>query len=136
VQREVRPESLSGVHEDLSERAEPIAEQVARLRSGAERLLRRHGEDVRSRQWQQQRLSDSAADIYAQVATLSRTTAVFTDQGVDASGQERFIAETFCGRAARRVDRRLRQLDANDDERMHSIARVAYNRGGYDLTTP
>ena len=58
-------------------------------------------------------------------------TSIFDDQGVEASGQERFIAETFCTRAARRVGARLDKLESNDDERMHSIARLAYKRGAY-----
>ena len=34
----------------------------------------------------------------AQVAVLSRVTSIFEDQGVEVSGQERYIAETFCTR--------------------------------------
>jgi acyl-CoA dehydrogenase family member 9 len=71
-------------------------------------------------------------DIYAQVATLSRVTAIFDDQGADASGQECYIANAFCSRAAGRVSSVLDQVDDNDDDRMHSIARLAYNRGEYD----
>ena len=58
-------------------------------------------------------------------------TAIFEEQGVEASGQERYIAETFCTRAARRVEKELRTIDDNDDDRMHSIARLAYKRGAY-----
>jgi acyl-CoA dehydrogenase family protein 9 len=58
-------------------------------------------------------------------------TSIFEEQGVDASGQERFIAETFCTRAANRADACLDRLEDNDDERMHSIARLAYKRGAY-----
>jgi len=50
---------------------------------------------------------------------------------VEPSGQERFIAETFCTRAARRVHANLDRLESNDDDRMHSIARLAYGRGAY-----
>ena len=59
-------------------------------------------------QFQQKRLADNVADIYAQVAVLSRVTSIFEDQGVEPSGQERFIADTFCSRAAARVARQLR----------------------------
>ena len=62
---------------------------------------------------------------------LSRVTSIFEEQGVEASGQERFIAETFCRRAARRVDGALDQLEHNDDDRARSIARLAYKRGAY-----
>jgi acyl-CoA dehydrogenase family protein 9 len=51
--------------------------------------------------------------------------------GGEASGQERFIAETFCTRAARRVGLELEKIDNNDDDRMHSIARLAYKRRAY-----
>ena len=57
--------------------------------------------------------------------------AIFADQGVEPSGQERYIAETFCHRAASRVDARLDQIHSRDGERMSSIAKLAYKRGGY-----
>ncbi len=77
------------------------------------------------------RLADALADIYSQIAVLSRVTSIFEEQGVEASGQERYIAETFCTRAARRVESQLNLIERNDDDRMHSIARLAYKRGAY-----
>jgi acyl-CoA dehydrogenase family protein 9 len=77
------------------------------------------------------RLSAALSDVYAQVAVLSRVSSIFADQGVEASGQERFIAETFCTRAGRRVEIELDKVESNDDDRMHSIARLAYKRGAY-----
>ena len=62
---------------------------------------------------------------------LSRVTSIFEDQGVEPSGQERYIAETFCARAADRVRSRVRQIERNDDERMSAIAKLAYKRGEY-----
>ena len=71
------------------------------------------------------------ADIYAQVAVLSRATAHFEEHGVEPSGQERYIAQTFCDRAASRVNHELDQIESNDDERMTAIAKLAYKRGEY-----
>ena len=71
-----------------------------------------------TRQFQQKRLSDAVADIYAQIAVLSRVTAIFEDQGVEPSGQERYIADTFCARAADRVRSNFDQVEHNDDERI------------------
>jgi hypothetical protein len=48
--------------------------------------------------------------------------------------RERYIADTFCTRARRRVERQLDQIEENDDERIHSIARLTYRRGGYGLS--
>jgi acyl-CoA dehydrogenase family protein 9 len=131
VKREVRPHSVTMAHEALSELAEPVADQVKRLRSVGESVLRRHGKDIVQQGMLHKRLASALSDVYAQIAVLSRVTSIFEDQGVDASGQERFIAETFCTRAARRVQTALNRIDDNDDERMHSIARLAYKRGAY-----
>ena len=69
------------------------------------------------------------SDIYAQVAVLSRVTAHLDEHGVEPSGQERYICDTFCRRAAARVMLALDQIERNDDERMVAIAKLAYKRG-------
>ena len=58
-------------------------------------------------------------------------TSIFEDQGVEPSGQERYIADTFCTRAAGRVRSNFRQIERNDDERVAAIAKLAYKRGEY-----
>jgi acyl-CoA dehydrogenase family protein 9 len=134
LRREILRERIERAHPALAPLAGPVGDQVRRLRAVSERLLRAHRQEIQSRQWHQKRLADAVTDIYAQVATLSRVTSIFEDQGVEASGQERFIADTFCTRAARRAMRQLDLVDDNDDERTHSIARLAYNRGSYGLS--
>ncbi|MGI9000855.1 MAG: acyl-CoA dehydrogenase family protein [Pseudonocardia sp.] len=131
ISRAVRPQRLDAAHPKLRRQASEVSDQVGRLRDTAEKLLRIHGREVQQRQRQQKRLAQAVTDIYAQVATLSRTTALFEDQGVEASGQERYIATSFCDRAAARVASQFERIDSNDDTEIHSIARLAYNRGGY-----
>ncbi|MFL5781765.1 MAG: acyl-CoA dehydrogenase family protein [Thermoleophilaceae bacterium] len=131
IQREVRPDRITKAHPELSALADPITDQVKRLRSVAEGQLREHRGAIAERQFIQKRLSDAVSDVYAQIAVLSRVTAIFEDQGVEPSGQERYIAETFCPRAAGRVSAALDQVESNDDERMTAIAKLAYKRGEY-----
>ena len=131
IQREVRPDRITRAHEELSALAEPVGDQVRRLRSVAESVLREHRGAVAERQFIQKRLADAVADIFGQIAVLSRVTAIFEDQGVEPSGQERYIAETFCTRAADRVSSNLDQVESNDDDRMTAIAKLAYKRGEY-----
>jgi alkylation response protein AidB-like acyl-CoA dehydrogenase len=131
IQREVRPDKVSAAHTELDRHAESVSNQVNRLRNVAQSLLRRHGREIVHRGFQHKRLADALADIYAQVAVLSRVSSIFEDQGVEPSGQERYIAETFCTRAAARVSNRFDQIDDNDDERMTAIAKLAYRRGEY-----
>ena len=131
IQREVMPDKLSGVHPELDDHADAVSEQVKRLRDVSESLLRRHKREIVRRGYAHKRLADSLADIYAQIAVLSRVSSIFEDQGVEPSGQERYIAETFCSRAADRVGGRFDHIEHHDDERMSAIAKLAYKRGEY-----
>ena len=131
VQREVRPERVTKAHGSLRELADPITDQVKRLRAVAESVLREHRKEIVERQFIQKRLADAVADVYAQIAVLSRVTRIFDEQGVEPSGQERYIAETFCTRAALRVGSNLDLVEDNDDDRLAAIAKLAYKRGSY-----
>jgi acyl-CoA dehydrogenase family member 9 len=131
AKREVTPDRIGMAHDDLSDHADAVSAQVKRLAGATEKLLREHKGEIVQRQFQQKRLADAVADIFAQVSVLSRVTAIFEDQGVEASGQERFIADTFCSRAGARVESNFEQIESNDDERMTSIAKLSYRRGEY-----
>jgi acyl-CoA dehydrogenase family protein 9 len=131
VQREVRPERITLAHPELERHADAVADQVKDLAAATERLVREHRKDVTLRQLDQKRLADAIADVYAQVAVLSRVSSIFAETGVEPSGQERYIADTFCARAADRVRGRLAQIEDNDDERITAIAKLAYKRGEY-----
>src|SRR3954454_24129757 len=72
LERRLRPDRVTRAHEALSRLAEPLTGQVQRLRSVSEGLLRKHRKAIVERQFQQKRLADAVADIYGQVATLSR----------------------------------------------------------------
>jgi acyl-CoA dehydrogenase family protein 9 len=131
IQREVRPDRITLAHEELKPLADDVSDQVKELRDRSERLLRAHRRAIVERQFQQKRLADAVADIYAQIAVLSRVSAIFDEHGVEPSGQERYIAQTFCTRAARRVRQNFGQIEDNDDDRMVAIAKLAFKRGEY-----
>jgi acyl-CoA dehydrogenase family member 9 len=131
IQRELRPDQITMAHSELADLAKPVGDQVKRLRDVAENQLRTHKQEIALRQFVQKRLSDAVSDVFAQIAVLSRVTQILEEQGVEPSGQERYIAETFCTRAAGRVHSNLDQVEENDDERMTAIAKLAYKRGEY-----
>ena len=131
VSGRIRPDKVTLAHPELSKQAEAVSEQVKELRDITESLLREHKKGIIERQYDQKRLADAVADIFGQIAVLSRISSIFEDQGVEPSGQERYIAETFCNRAAGRVDSQFRRMESNDDERMSAIAKLAYKRGSY-----
>ena len=131
IAQQVRPDRITKAHPELSEHADAISDQVQELRAVTESLLREHRKGIIERQFHQKRLSAAISDILAQIAVLSRVTQIFEDQGIEPSGQERYITDTFCTRASRRVRSAFRQVESNDDERMAAIAKLAYKRGAY-----
>ena len=131
ISREVNPDRITRAHAELEDLAAAVSDQVKRLRAVTEGLLREHRRDIVERQFHQKRLASAVSDIYAQVAVLSRITAHLEEHGVEPSGQERYICDTFCRRAAARVMLALDQVERNDDERMTAIAKLAYRRGEY-----
>lgn len=131
IKREVAPSKLTKSHASLEEQADRASEGVERLREVSERLLRKHGRNIKDEQGALKRLSHAAMDLYGQFATLARVSDVLDDGGPEVAGEESYIAQTFCNRAAVRVDRWLDQIENNDDDRMHSIARAAYRRQSY-----
>jgi acyl-CoA dehydrogenase family protein 9 len=131
IQREVRPDRITKAHPELAGLADDVSDQVKELREISERVLREHRKEIMLRQFVQKRIADAVSDIYGQIAVLSRVTSIFEDHGVEPSGQERFIAETFCTRAAGRVRSNFKHIEENDDERMQAIAKLAYKRGDY-----
>jgi acyl-CoA dehydrogenase family member 9 len=131
VKRELRPQRVTKAHDELSELADAVGDQVKQLRSVSESLLREHGRGIVAKQFHLKRLADAVADIYAQIAVLSRVTSIFDEHGIEPSGQERYIAETFCTRAEHRVRAQFAQIESNDDERVVAIAKLAYKRGSY-----
>ena len=122
---------LEHADEKLRPLGDSVSDQIGRLHHVCEKLLREHRAAIAHQGLQHRRISDAVADIYAQVAVISRVTALIADEGFELSGQEQFIATSFCERAARRVSSQLDQVEQNDDGAMRSIARLAYKRGEY-----
>ena len=131
IRREVRPDRVVRAHPELASLAAPVANQVKQLRDVSESLLRKHRNEIMERLFQFKRLADSVADIYAQIAVLSRVTSIFEEQGVEPSG--RSATSPRLSALAPRVGwiALARQIEENDDERMTAIAKLAYRRGAY-----
>jgi acyl-CoA dehydrogenase family protein 9 len=134
LRRRRQPPRLTAVAQRFAAQAADVGGQVERLRAVTEHLLRRHGEAIRLRGTHHKRLAAAATDIYAQIATLVRVTDVLDRPERGMVGDEPFIAETFCLRAAERVRRQFELIEHNDDDRAFAIAQAAYERTRYHHT--
>src|SRR4051794_40561900 len=57
IRRQVRPDRVTRAHDDLAKLAEPLTDQVKRLREASEKCLREHRKGFMERQFLQKRLS-------------------------------------------------------------------------------
>src|SRR5258708_30313456 len=82
IQREVRPDKITMAHEDLSDHADRVSDQVKRLAGVTEKLLRDNRKGIIERQFQQKRLADHVADVHSPSAGVSRRGRNLGDHGV------------------------------------------------------
>lgn len=93
--------------------------------NASEQLLRGHSRSVQERQGSLKYLANAAADIHAQIATISRVSDVI-ENSESGFGDEYMIARVFCRRAADRVERALNHVDASDLEPFYQMADTIY----------
>jgi len=127
VSRVLAPGDFPWVDPDFEGDANTAARQVAHLRRKGESLLREHGENIQSQQHQLKRLAEAAADIFAQIATLSRISTTIQEDETGDHEHEARLAKVFCRRAADRVSHYFDLIDSNDDSQIHSIASHVYD---------
>ena len=126
----VRPK-FTRVHAAFDEEAERVASLVHDFAAAVDVALRRYGREIIERQMIQERLADSAIDLYLSTATLARITFELEQAGGDIDSVRREVecARLFLGAAARRVRRNLRGVRRNADQRVRQIAEAAVAAG-------
>jgi len=137
VKRQLAKPEFRRVHPALKNEAEMVANSVHRLALGVERLLVEHGKGVIERQFHQERLANSAIDIFLSSATLSRATwAIEKAGGPDKAQADLDNARIFVSMAMRRTRRALRALRRNQDARLKVLAERALESGSLTVDTP
>jgi acyl-CoA dehydrogenase family protein 9 len=96
-----------------------------------EKVLRKHGKNIVEMQYTLRRVCDITIDLYAAIATLSRTTYMIESKGEEKAAREIKLCQAFCEAAMRRMNRNVRQFDKNDDERLKEVADDIYGTEGY-----
>jgi acyl-CoA dehydrogenase family member 9 len=131
VKSYVTPQKLTQVAPQLADEAEVVAKYARTLGGAVETLLRKHGKGVIQKEYQQERLANTAIDLYACLATLSRATAAVTRRGEDKAAPELRLAKTFLADAKYRIVANLKKLDRNHDPDQTAISDAAYEKLGY-----
>ena len=130
----VKPE-FTQVHESLEDEAELVADVIHSLALAVEKALIDNGKNIIEKQFHQERMANTAIDVFLSTAALSRATWAIKKAGsAEKAAADVDNAKIFVSMAMRRAKRAIRGLEYNQDARLKSIAERALESG--DLTVP
>jgi acyl-CoA dehydrogenase family member 9 len=131
AKRQVTKPKLEQVHESLKREADMVEDVVHNLGLEVEQLVIKHGKGIIDKQFLQERMANTAIDVFHAMAALSRATAAVERAGGD---ETKAAADLDCARifvpmAMRRARRSVRALGRNQDARLKAIAERALESG-------
>ena len=131
AKRQVTKPKVERVHDALRKEADMVEDVVHDLGLAVENLVIKHGKGIIEKQFLQERMANTAIDVYHAMATLSRASAALERAGGD---EARAAADLDCARifvplAMRRARRSVRALGRNQDARLKAIAERALESG-------
>jgi acyl-CoA dehydrogenase family protein 9 len=130
AKRAVKKAEFTRVHPALSKDADRVATLIHKLAVAVESAIMKHGKQIVERQFIQERMADAAIGIYMSTAVLSRTTwEIERAGGVDAVKPELDCARLFLADRFRQVQRSIRRIARNQDERMKTVAEWVLETG-------
>ena len=124
-------ERLTRVHPLLYKETEVFETYAGELARNVERAIRKHGKDITEHELIQRRMAESAIDLYAIAACLSRTSAEIERLGEDGAARAINLTSVFTDGAERRLRANIAGFENNDDARRLAIADWVYAEGRY-----
>ncbi len=131
IRQAITDEQFPDIHPLLQKTAVRAAHYAEALSTTAEAALREHGKVILEREFIQERLSESAGDLYALIACLSRANTRIREDGTDKAKRDILLTRTFGNAAWRRIRRRLHQVTHNQDRNLVRVSDVAYDQNGF-----
>jgi acyl-CoA dehydrogenase family protein 9 len=131
AKRQVTKPKLERVHPTLKREADMVEDVVHDLGLAVENAVIKHGKGIIEKQFLQERMANTAIDVFHAMATLSRATAAVErargDEVVAAADLD--CARIFVPMAMRRARRSVRALGRNQDARLKAMAERALETG-------
>ncbi|EDV20535.1 uncharacterized protein TRIADDRAFT_31731 [Trichoplax adhaerens] len=110
---------VEAVATPLRDSALKVTQRVEEFSSAVKLLLHKHGKDIGNQQFLLTRLANSAVDLFAMTAVLTRATGAI-NKGLASSNHEQLLAKTFVVEGCTRVKRDLQAI--KDPENLTTFA--------------
>ncbi len=131
IRQAITDEQFPDIDPLLQKTALRAAHYAEALSTTAEAALREHGKAIVEREFIQERLSESAGDLYALIACLSRANTRIRGEGPEKAKRDVLLTRTFGNAAWRRIRRRLHQVTHNQDKNLVRVSDLAYDQNGF-----
>ena len=131
AKRQVTKPKLERVHDALKREGDMVEDVVHDLGLAVENLVIKHGKKIIEKQFLQERMANTAIDLFLAMAVLSRATAALEREGGDEAkaAADLDCARVFVPMAMRRARRSVRALGRNQDARLRKMAERALESG-------
>lgn len=137
VKRQLVKPEFTKVHDSLSDEAELVADVIHSLALAVEQALIDNGKNIIEKQFHQERMANTAIDVFLSTAALSRATwAIAKAGGVEKASADVDNVKIFVPMAMRRAKRAIRAMGHNQDARLKAIAERALESGNLTVQTP
>jgi len=117
---------LENLHEAIRPQAEAFETETRYLAQATDRILRKHGKNIVSKQLATKRLAEIMIDLFVMACTLSRVQASIDAMGAEKASKEIDILRVFTREARVRIKRNFRRIDNNEDELLKALADDAF----------
>lgn len=124
-------QSLSNIHASLSKEASIIEQDISRLASSVESVLRAHGKGIIGQQLVTKRLADTAMELFVAMCVLARVSSIVKEKGASAAENEIRIAKVFIHRVNHHIDGHLKTLFENTDKELCALADSTLEAGRF-----
>jgi acyl-CoA dehydrogenase family protein 9 len=133
--RMVGSKTLSQVHPSLEEHGLKFSSMLTDFAVNVERVLMKYGKNIIGNELPQMRLANMVIQLYAMLATLSRTTTILKDDGVSDNDKQYALsmAELICRDSRQQFIRNQKRLDGNYDKTIPQVSKAVCDREGYGL---
>lgn len=125
--------TLSKVHPELKEEAEEFSSLLGAFAISVENSLMKYGKKIIDNELPQGRLAEMSMELYAILATLSRTTSILNNSEV--SKEQKDYVLNLCKYVSydsgKKVKKHLKAMSKNNDSAIIKISEQVLKNGGY-----
>lgn len=125
--------TLSKVHPELKEEAEEFSSLLGAFAISVENSLMKYGKKIVDNELPQGRLAEMSMELYAILATLSRTTSILNNSEV--SKEQKDYVLNLCKYVSydsgKKIKKNLKAMSKNNDSAVIKISEQVLKNGGY-----